>query len=316
MVLPPTLVDGGDVGIAHHVDAALEQLLGQVVAQLFVEAAQDLGAAVEQRGVDAEPAEDAGKLHGDVAAADDDDGLRQLLQMERLVGGDGMAGARHLGHGRSPAGGDQDDARGDLAVAGLQVERVRVGQLRARLQQRDAGPLQALLVEPLEARDLGVLAGDQARPVEARRRDAPAEAGRVLELVAEAAGVDQQLLGHAAADHAGAAEAILLRDRHLGAVPGGDARRPHPARPAADDEEVVVVFAHGSVLTTSRRTKRKGARRGFVCQSIICNNSRSRRRAAPLTAGCPASSAPRAPPARSRGRAACPSAARASWTGA
>ena len=74
--------------------------------------------------------------------------------------------------------------------------------------------------------------------------DAPAEALRVLELVAEAAGVDQQLLGHAAADHAGAAEAVLLGNRHLGAVAGGDARRAHAARAAADDEQVEVVVAH------------------------------------------------------------------------
>ena len=37
-----------------HVDTALEQLRGQAVAQLLVEAAQDLRAAVEKRGVDAE----------------------------------------------------------------------------------------------------------------------------------------------------------------------------------------------------------------------------------------------------------------------
>ena len=39
----PALVDGGDLGVAHDVDAALEQLLGEMVAQLLVEAAQDLG---------------------------------------------------------------------------------------------------------------------------------------------------------------------------------------------------------------------------------------------------------------------------------
>ena len=101
--LRPALVDGRDLGVAHDVDAALEEFLGEAVAQLLVEAAQDLGAAVEERRVDAEAVEDAGELHGDVAAADDQDGFRQAVEMERLIGGDGVAHARHLGHyGRPP----------------------------------------------------------------------------------------------------------------------------------------------------------------------------------------------------------------------
>src|SRR5262249_26507739 len=62
--------------------------------------------------------------------------------------------------------------------------------------------------------------------------------GRILELVGKARRVDEELLRHAAADHAGPADAIFLGDRHLGAVRGGDARRAHPARARADDEEV------------------------------------------------------------------------------
>ena len=150
-----------------HVDAALEHLLGQAVAQLLVEAAQDLGAAVEERGLDAEAVEDAGELHGDVAAADDQDRLRQLSQVERLVGGDGVPGAGHVGHDGTAAGGDQDVAGRDPAAAGLHDHRVRVGELGAGVHDGDAGPLQAGAVEAFEARDLLVLVGDQGRPVEA-----------------------------------------------------------------------------------------------------------------------------------------------------
>ena len=67
-----------------------------------------------------------------------------------------------------------------------------------------------------EAGDFRVLVGDQRRPIEARRRDAPAEARRILEIVAEAAGIDEELLRHTTPDHASAAEAILLGNRHLG----------------------------------------------------------------------------------------------------
>ena len=134
-----------------------------------------------------------------------------------------------------------------LRLPGCTTTVCGIDQLGAGLHGCDAGPLQAGAVEALEPRDLGVLVGDQRRPVERALLEAPAEPCRVLELVAEAAGVDQQLLGHAAADHAGAAEAVLLGDGHLGAVAGRNARRAHPAGAAADDEQVVVELAHVAV---------------------------------------------------------------------
>ncbi len=47
----------------------------------------------------------------------------------------------------------------------------------------------------LRGGDLLVLVGDQGRPVEARLADAPAIAGGVVEILAEMAGIDEQLLG-------------------------------------------------------------------------------------------------------------------------
>src|SRR4029079_17803386 len=100
-------------------------------------------------------------------------------------------------------------------------------KLGAGLQYGNAGALQALSVEALQPRDLGILVGDQRRPVEFRLRQAPAEACGVLEIIAEAAGVDEQLLGHAAADHAGAAEPIIPGHSELCAASRGTWRRPH-----------------------------------------------------------------------------------------
>ena len=72
----------------------------------------------------------------------------------------------------------------------------------------------------------------------------PAEAARVLEVVGEAAGIDEELLGHAAADDAGAAEPVLLGDGDLGAVARRNARRAHAARAGADHEQVEVGLGH------------------------------------------------------------------------
>ena len=82
-------------------DAARLHLAAQVGANLVVEAAQDVLAAIDQRHLRAEPGEDAGKFHRDVAAALDDDLARQRGQVKRLVrrdrvldAGNGVAGMR------------------------------------------------------------------------------------------------------------------------------------------------------------------------------------------------------------------------------
>jgi len=60
------------------------------MADVGVEAAQDLLAAVELGHRTAQAVKDPGELDGDVAAADHGDVVRQHLQVERLVRGDGM----------------------------------------------------------------------------------------------------------------------------------------------------------------------------------------------------------------------------------
>ena len=156
-----------------------------------------------------------------------------------------MLGARHVGLHRVAAGGDQDGLGRHLAPVGGEHDGVGIGQRRARVEAFRAGALDEAAVDALQPLDLAVLVGLQRRPVEAGALDGPAVALRVLEVVAEAAGVDEQLLGYAAADRAGAAEAVLLGNGHLGAVARRDAPGAHAARSAADDEEVEVVVAHG-----------------------------------------------------------------------
>ena len=87
-------------------------------ADVLVEAAQDVVAAIDHGDVGAEVGEDAGKFQRDIAAALDHDAPRQPLQMKCLVRGDHVldAGDRGAMIGRA-AGRDQDVFRGDgLAV--------------------------------------------------------------------------------------------------------------------------------------------------------------------------------------------------------
>ena len=110
----------------------------------------------------------------------------------------------------------------------------------AAVQMLGPCPLEHVLVDAAQTADLGLHRIAQRRPVEAGFANAPAIAARILEDVGEMAGIDEQLLRHAAADDAGAAIAIFLGNADPGAGPGRHPRRPHPARAAADDEKIVV----------------------------------------------------------------------------
>jgi hypothetical protein len=115
---------------------------------------------------------------------------------------------------------------------------MRSPDLSAAVDDLDACLLQIGAIDPLEAADLPIHVADQGRPIEARLADAPAEAFRVVEIVGEAAGIDHQLLRHAAPDDACSADPVLLGHHDLRAVARGDARRADAAGPASDHEKV------------------------------------------------------------------------------
>src|SRR5258706_14941511 len=68
----------------------VSHLLGDALAELGIEAAQQALAAIRERGLHAQAVEDRREFERDVAAADDQRALRQFLEMERFVGGDGV----------------------------------------------------------------------------------------------------------------------------------------------------------------------------------------------------------------------------------
>src|SRR5262249_55778427 len=105
------------------------------------------------------------------------------------------------------------------------------------------------LAEPVY---LLVLVGDQSRPVERDLFGRPAEVDRILEGFRIVARIDEKFIRPPHANDAGAADTISLGNRDLGAVLGGDARRTDAARPAADDEKIVVVSRHRSIVSMPR----------------------------------------------------------------
>jgi len=221
---------------------------GQAGAHVVVEAAQRQWGAVDQFDLGAETLEQAGKLDGDVATADDGDVAGQAWHVEDLVGDHGQSGAEELRCAGSAADGDDDALRGDALAPDL--NRVRVDEAGAGLEGGAVG--HQALVDAVEAGNLGVLGGDQLGPVVGSGLCVPAEAVAVDDGVAVFAGHDHELLGHAANIDAGAAPGTLLGDSYLGTVAGGHAGAADAAGAAADDEEVEVV---GHLLGSFRKAR-------------------------------------------------------------
>ena len=144
---------------------------------------------------------------------------------------------------RRAAGRDQDIGCAH-PVAGRQLHGVGVNEHGPAFRHFDAGLVERRAVSRFQSGDFAILVGDQRRPIERGLRHGPAEAGGILEFAAKTRRIDQELLRHAAADDAGAAEPILLGDHNARAVLGGNARSAHAARTASDNEKIDVVISH------------------------------------------------------------------------
>jgi hypothetical protein len=228
-----------DRGARAHVQPAPPHLRGGGGAHVAVEPAQRLGAPDDQRGLDAQGVEDGRQLDPDIAAADHDQTAGAVLQvLERVIRSDRELEAgqrRHVGPG---ADRDQDVLR----RVGLPVHLDRAGpdHPAATLEHADAGALQHAQVHAVQARDLGVARLDQGAPVMLGRGEPPAIGRRGLEVVGEDGAVAHQLLGDAAADHAGAPDPQRLAQSHFGAIGTGAARAGDAAGAAADHEQIEI----------------------------------------------------------------------------
>src|SRR5262245_52382912 len=236
--------DRGDFGAHAEIDAAIAHRRSQAIAKVHVEIAQDLLAAMEHGDGHPEPVEDRGELHADIAGADDDDAAGQLLELEAFVRADEVLPSFHVGNDGISAGRNQDRLRRERAVAIGKLDLMWAGKRGAGQETIDATLPQGPRINAVQAIDLAPHIVEQDRPVEAQSLVSPSEATRIGEIPTVTAAIDEELLRHAAADHAGAADAVFLGDADAGAERRGEARRAHPARARADDEEIVVVPSH------------------------------------------------------------------------
>src|SRR5579872_2939831 len=230
--------DLGWVGIGVHRDALRPERLGERLPQVAIEAAEWQRLAVHEVHVRAEAGEDTGKLHRDIARADDRDALGHLGQEERVVRNDSEFSARDVEPNRMAAGGDDDILGGDAFAT--DVERVGIDEGCAGFEDGGAGGVEETLVDTVEAADLLVLRGDQLVPIMRAFLDRPAEAGGIVCPGAILAGLHQQLLRDAADVDTSAPPEAFLGYTNACAVACGDARATDAGGAAADNEEIKI----------------------------------------------------------------------------
>ncbi|MNN26122.1 hypothetical protein D3C81_1396210 [compost metagenome] len=214
-------------------------------AHRLVEAAQEALAAVQQRGLRAQTVEDRGELDGDIAAADHQYALGQLLEIEGFVGGDRQLAPGDLRHLRPAADSDQDV----LGAVALAVHLDLMGAKNARMpfQQGDAAVDQQVAVDAVEALDLAVLVGNQGAPVEMPFFQGPTVTCGLLQFVRDMRAVHQQFFRHAADVDAGATQVAAFGHCHFCAEARRKARCAHTARPGTNHEQIKIV-GHFSLL--------------------------------------------------------------------
>ena len=266
----------GDGGLVDELDAALGEPGLQPPPHILVEAAQDAVAAIDDRGVDAQAGKDGGEFHRDIAAALDEDRMGERGQVERLLGGDAQLGAGNGRHEGAAPGGDQQVSGVEGAVRLDQMHLIGPGDQGTVADDLHARLFQIGGIGGFEPGDFLFLVGHQGGPIEAGV-DLPAEARGDVEHVAETGGIDIELLGHAATNDAGAADAKFLDDGDPGAIGGRHARGAHPAGAGSDNDKIIAIGAVGhlaapaSIIVNCRwisgwqsHKKRPRTRRGWV----------------------------------------------------
>ena len=241
LVTIPVLLGTGRDRAGDDLDSVLAHLFHQALAQALIEIAQDAVTAHDQLHPCAERGKHAGKLHRDIAAADDADALRAILQLEKTVRGNAELAAGNVGSGRVTPGGYCNVFRAQaLAVHG---DGACVGQLGVAAKPVHSPGFEVARIDAVEAFDVGLARTLEARPVMAVELEIETIIGGLVHGMRETRRVPHDLLGHAADIDAGAAQALRFDHRGPCTVLGGALGHGQATAAATQCNQVVIAHA-------------------------------------------------------------------------
>ncbi len=230
-------------------DAPLAERALQLLRGGGVLGGDEPGEALDDLDLDAQGPPGGGELGADDAAADDDGLVRQLGEVERVLGGDDpLAVDLQTGEGLGVGAGREDDVPAGDGPAAVDLDRVRADELAGAVDDLDLVGLEQALEALVHLGDDAVLVLVDAGHVDALEVGQDAELLGVAGVVGDLAGVEQRLRGDAAAVQTGAADLVLLDQGHGHAQVRRAERAGVTAAAATQDHYVVscVRVAHWS----------------------------------------------------------------------
>ena len=234
----------------------------ELAHEVGVHARQNLLQQLHHRHLDADRVEIAGKLHPDVAAADDHHARRQVLQLQRAgaVHDVRQAGAGDRRAGAARSGRDDDVAGAQLAAVHRQP--AAAGQARAAGFHGDPAALHLRRYPGTQARGDRLLPRHGGAQVVAGTLYRDAVGGAVARLLQQLGRVDQGLGGDAAGVETHPAEVVAFHQRRAQAARRGPFRGHVAARAAAHHGHVEVTHRRRSTRIRGSRTTAPRAGRG------------------------------------------------------
>ena len=188
--------------------------------------------------------QDAGEFTSDIAAANDQDRLGQLFQMEDVVRHHAQIGVLGFGTHRTATNRNQN-MFGCFDFTGRQLHRVRILNGRAGVKRFHVRTCQQLAIDAFKAVQFFVQLAGKLGPVEITTGDFPAVATCIGADIGIFRREHHQFFGNAPADHAGAAVTAFFGQSDLCAgFASSHTCCTHAAGPTANYEKVIVEFSH------------------------------------------------------------------------
>ena len=167
---------------------------------------------------------DARKFIGDIAGTSNNRAFRQIFEVEDLIRGNPIFGARYRRDCRPGTGCDQYMLRADFTAIG-KANKIWRGDRCPLEEYLHLVVAKCLSVQPFEPINLGGNIIAQCRPVECGAGRIPTKTAGIRQILCKMRTINQQFFGNAAADDAGSADAILFRHGNPCTMAGGDTRR-------------------------------------------------------------------------------------------
>jgi hypothetical protein len=206
-----------------------------------------VGECLDDGDVGAEGLPDAGELHADHAAAEDDHAARDVVEVERLVGGHDPTADLQARQALGVRAGREDDVAAGVALA-VDLDGVGRDQAAGSFDERHVAALHQALQTLVEAADHAIAVRVDLGHVDAIERRAHAEGVALLRRVSDLRRVQEGLGGDAAAMQAGPAELVLV-DEHDGHAELRRAQRTGVAAASTTEDHEVCVGHCGLLLS-------------------------------------------------------------------